>query len=297
MQSEPAPAGRAEEHFFFEPASIDGPLYARLHLPINPLDTGVVVVPPIGRERIRICHEMSFLGRDVAAAGFPVLRFDYRGEGESAGEFRQSSVTSRIADTVAAVEELRRLTGVRRVALVGIHLGALIAGLAAREAGADRLILCDPVSATQSYVSNLFRAVIFQQSQYFGRAAALEPELRARLRSGEVVTIYAFQTGAALIDELEALDMTTSLREFSGASAILYFSTREAMPPPSLDQWGTLLGGPSRCVVAPVVMNFSWTTRKRWTPRLEPLNRAIVDWLHSRQQQGDCRELSAADEA
>jgi predicted alpha/beta hydrolase len=74
---------------------------------------------PIGRERLRVCHGIPSLGRDLAAAGFPVIRFDYRGEGESAGQFRDATVSSRVMH-VAAANELKRRTGVDRVLVVCI---------------------------------------------------------------------------------------------------------------------------------------------------------------------------------
>jgi pimeloyl-ACP methyl ester carboxylesterase len=292
--SEAAGARLLEDHFFFEPSAFEQPLYARTHIPVaGQRDLGVLVVPPIGRERQRILREMTNLGRDVAAAGFPVLRFDYRGEGESGGEFSESTVTTRVADTVAAAHELRRRSGAGRVALIGFHIGAVVAALAARDANADLLVCCDPACAIQPYVKNLIRASILQQSQYSGRPPELESEVRARLRAGNVINIYGFLAAAPLIDELETLDVTVALSEFSGSSAIMYFRPKEAPPPPPVHAWGALLGAPSRCAIRPLTMSFSWTTRKRWVPRLGPLNEAVVEWLQTTGQEAPVPLLSA----
>jgi pimeloyl-ACP methyl ester carboxylesterase len=262
-------------HFFFEPAALGETLYARTHIPRQPRETGVVIVAPIGRERIRICHEMAVLGRDLAQVGYPVLRFDFRGEGESAREFRDSTVETRVEDTLAAAAELRRRTGVRKVALVGLHLGASVAACAATRAGADFLALCDPVTDPQAYVSGLFRTAVFQQSQYFGRATAREKDLRASLAAGGTVTFYGAAAGARLVEELERLDIDPWLREYKGRSAIFYFAPRPAAAS-ALEGWAALLGAPQRSAVVPVVMPFSWATRRRWMPRLGSLATRIV---------------------
>jgi pimeloyl-ACP methyl ester carboxylesterase len=247
-----------------------------------------LIVPPVGRERVRICHELTMLGRDLAAAGFPTLRLDYRGEGEgeSGGEFRHSTLTSRVADTVAAAEELRRRTGVRQVALVGLHLGAAIAAVAAPNARADRLILCDPVSDLRSYVKNLFRAVVIQQGQT-GRATT-EADLRAVLSAGGVISVFGFPTAAPFIDELESLDRAAAAPSYSGELAMLYFANSAAVPPAVL-QWSQRLGGAARCTVTEVPVHFSWTTRRRWTPRIVPLNAAILAELASDRNAGRAR--------
>jgi pimeloyl-ACP methyl ester carboxylesterase len=271
-----------EDHFFFEPSHGDGFLYARACVPEEPTTLGVVVVPPVGRERVRVCAEMAVLGRDIAAAGYPVLRFDYRGDGESSGAFNQSTVSTRVADTVAAADELRRRSGVERVALVGIHLGAVIAALAAGEAAASLLLLCDPVCQTRTYVANLLRTVVFQQRQQRDRAAPGESTLGPGFGHGRTVNIFGYDTSGDFLRELEEVDPVAALRAFRGHSGILYFTNRPAEPAAPIPEWAAHLGAPSRSFAAPIVMNFSWTTRRQWAPRLGPLNTAIINWLDAR---------------
>jgi pimeloyl-ACP methyl ester carboxylesterase len=264
-----------EDHFFFD----EGTLYARTFLPGESRGVGVVIVPPIGRERTRINLETSGLCRDLALAGFPVLRFDARGDGESAGAFCDSTIETRVADTVAAAGELRRRARVGRIALAGFHLGASIAVLAAEDAGADLLVLGDPVCDPRQYVAGLLRTVVFQRRQHLGETGTAEADLRSSLRSGGVVNVFGFHAGAGLIDGIERLDVGPALRAFAGRSTILRFSSETAASDQALTEWRDLLGGAARCGLSTLAMGFSWTTRKRWTTHLEPLDTAIVDWL------------------
>jgi pimeloyl-ACP methyl ester carboxylesterase len=75
---------------------------------------------------------MHDLACSIAGAGLPVLRFDYHGTADSAGNGEDPDrVTIWIANIGAAINLLRRETGVSEVALVGLRLGALLAACAA----------------------------------------------------------------------------------------------------------------------------------------------------------------------
>jgi len=64
-------------------------LFGILHHADEPAsDTGVVLVVGGPQYRVGSHRQFVLLARDLAAAGFPVLRFDYRGMGDSTGEPR-----------------------------------------------------------------------------------------------------------------------------------------------------------------------------------------------------------------
>jgi hypothetical protein len=112
------PGHPGQSRFFFDGGDRAERLSGYLYLPSSSSRrTAVVVVPALGRERLRIYHESSNLARQLAAAGHPVLRFDPRGEGESDCEFAASTVATRVEDTGAAGRELRRRAGTGEVEL------------------------------------------------------------------------------------------------------------------------------------------------------------------------------------
>lgn len=115
----------------------------------------VVVCPPLGQEMLRAHRTLRILAERLAGTGHDVLRFDYYGTGESAGDGHEVTLAGCVDDAREAVDEIRDLTGAHRVSLVGFRLGALVAARAAAHPRVDRLVLCDPVLDGPAYLSRL----------------------------------------------------------------------------------------------------------------------------------------------
>lgn len=66
---------------------------------------------------------LTHLARQFAAAGYPSLRFDFRGRGESGGEGLEASLPSMAEDLAEAARMFRERTGIRRVVFFGLCSG------------------------------------------------------------------------------------------------------------------------------------------------------------------------------
>lgn len=107
-------------------------------LPQMPTETGVVVVVGGPQYRVGSHRQFVLLSRALASAGYPVLRFDYRGMGDSEG--LQRNFLSVHADIAAAIDALQRhAPTVRHVALWGLCDGASAALLYCHEARDPRV--------------------------------------------------------------------------------------------------------------------------------------------------------------
>ncbi|OYD82178.1 hypothetical protein CHT98_22595 (plasmid) [Azospirillum brasilense] len=112
----------------------------------------------------------------MAAAGLPVLRFDYPGTGNSVGdEGDPARLDAWLGSIRAATVHLRALTGVEEVALVGLRLGALLATAAAREVEADALVLLSPFPSGRAFLQEL-RAVALLAERPADTPPAVGPE-------------------------------------------------------------------------------------------------------------------------
>ena len=146
---------RAEPTFF---GPQEHPLFGWLHRPDTPIgDLGLVICNPFGHEAQSIHRSLRHFAEASAAVGTPVLRFDYEGTGDSCGDENDSARLAAWTQSVhRAVEALREATGVTRVALLGVRLGALLAGLAAAERDdVDGLVLIAPVVAGKAWLREM----------------------------------------------------------------------------------------------------------------------------------------------
>ena len=113
---------------------------------------GVVLCNPIGDDYIRAHRVIRHIAESLSAVGFPVLRFDFHGTGDSAGtEEDPGRVDFWLDDIDLAIEELRKLSGVGQFTLAGLKLGATLAVVAAeRRDDIEGLILWSHLSQRKS---------------------------------------------------------------------------------------------------------------------------------------------------
>jgi len=145
------------EALYFE--SGEHSLFGWLHAPRDGkhCDVGVVICKPFGYEAICAHRSVRTFAESCAALGAPTLRFDYLGTGDSADiDPAADQIEIWICDIVAAVTALQRRTGVSRICLLGIRLGAMLATLAAsRCAAVDSLILVAPIVSGRRYLKEI----------------------------------------------------------------------------------------------------------------------------------------------
>ena len=142
-----------EERFFFE--NEGARCYAVLHHP------AAESVDQAARPGVVLCHPLldfdlyevpwtirmvAGYTRGLARAGYPALRFDFRGSGQSDGEFEDVTLGGCVSDLQRAVEVMIEKTGIEEIVLVGVRLAATGAmRVAARDGRVRRVVLWDPV--------------------------------------------------------------------------------------------------------------------------------------------------------
>lgn len=123
-QSRPVWFGREGALFGFYHPGQAGQGYARR--------VAIVFCAPFGYEAMCAHRPYRRLAESLSRQGFPVLRFDYHGTGNSGGDDHDADrVAAWVASTRNAIEHVQTLSGCTRVVLFGVRLGASIAALAA----------------------------------------------------------------------------------------------------------------------------------------------------------------------
>jgi pimeloyl-ACP methyl ester carboxylesterase len=129
--------------------------FAWLHAPTAPSrNCAVVLCGPLGQESTGVHRAMRHWASEFAAAGFPAMRIDYHGLGDSAGAYHDPErLRAWIATVGDAIDCARTMAGVERVAVAAIGVGAAFALGAAVERGDVRdLILWAPVPTGRAYL-------------------------------------------------------------------------------------------------------------------------------------------------
>ncbi|MBL9028270.1 MAG: alpha/beta hydrolase [Myxococcales bacterium] len=116
---------------------------------------GVLLCPPIAQEHVRAHWALRQVATSLCRAGFHVLRFDWFGVGDSAGDLSQATVARWRSDLETAAQELKDAAGVRKVSLVGLRLGATLAALSAPVIKPTALVLWDAVQDGSAYLAEL----------------------------------------------------------------------------------------------------------------------------------------------
>lgn len=134
----------------------DKQLFGIYHPPASPArESGaVLLLYPLAQEYVRAHRAFQHLATQLSRAGCHVLRFDYYGTGDSAGDMEQASLAQWRDDVRQAIDELIALSGIRQVSLVGLRFGATLAALHGT-ARVNRLLLWDPVISGRDYLRRL----------------------------------------------------------------------------------------------------------------------------------------------
>lgn len=192
----------------------DPPLFGIHHSPDESRSSGgraVLVCPSIGHEHTRAHRALRVLAEALARGGHHVLRFDYRGLGDSWGHLEDGGVEPWCEDIERALEQLGGLSGPRPIDVVGLRVGATLAATAlARGVGASssirRLVLWDPALSGQGFldVAVRFQAAFLNDPMRF-------PALTAKGGPGEerapADDLLGYPYAAALRHSLRHLDL------------------------------------------------------------------------------------------
>jgi alpha/beta superfamily hydrolase len=164
--------------------------------------------------------------RDICANGVACLRFDFRGSGESQGNFAEITVDGEIQDALRAIEYLGHLGSVNmnRLGLVGLGLGGSIAAAVAAKRQVTSLALWAP-SAMVDYMVERGGRII--RDPY----AWLPENFKAAIKKTGRVDIGGFMRGKAYFESLKSIDPLRDIARYDGPVLIVQGSEDEVTMP------------------------------------------------------------------
>ena len=247
-------------------------LFGWLHVPAGPVvpNVGAVICSPFGYEAVCAHLSLRAFADTCATAGIPALRFDYSATGDSSGSVDDDDLISRWRDDVgAAIDFLQRTCGVQRVCLVGVRLGALLAGLVAAQRPIDALVAIAPVVSGRRYLREL-RA--YQANTPVDVAMSNDmPE-----RADGSLDIAGFRLSKASVEHLEGIDLTRVGGAPRTAALII---DRDDFP--AATQWNAALGSTGAALEYQALPGFSeMVTTPHASAVPAAMTEAMAKWLH-----------------
>lgn len=215
-----------------------GAVAACLHLPGALVRReGIVVCPSFGYEYTHTHRSLVHLADELSAAGFPALRIDYPGTGDSEGDWLAPDLLERwVAAVAVAGDWLAALVGGGPASLVGLRFGSLLAGLAAARTDVHHLVCWHPVRSGRRWV---------REHRVLQRVAADEQVERAP----EILEAGGFVLAKATADALEGVDLLRSPLRVLGQ--VLLVDRDDAVPDTRLEEHVRAQAIPVRSVAVP----------------------------------------------
>lgn len=238
----------------------------------------VLLCNPFGQEGIRVHRLYRVMSDRLAAAGYHVLRFDYYGSGDSAGDDEAWDFQGSVADAQAALMELLRRSHATGWSAVGLRLGATIALDLARRAPlpAQLLMLIEPVLDGRAYLSSLAASSLEALHRGYGARWPISARLRQTLLPEPDTEALGFFLSPQARVQIEAI--APACLDAVAAAAVRLLTTDLALTQRLLDQ--TQLH-PDRLQLVNAESRIDWATDTAAATAIVPMHwiRDLIDHL------------------
>jgi exosortase A-associated hydrolase 2 len=238
----------------------------------------VVFCHPFGEEKLWAHRVFVSFARQLTRQGYPVLRFDYMGNGDSEGAFNDSSLSTVRSDVECAIDYVRQATGASGVILLGLRWGAMVASLMA-EARADilRLILWEPVVDGAAFMQEILRANLSTQVAVYKEIRRDRAELVTQMERGESVNVEGYELALQMYSEVSAVNLAREQKRFAGPCLVTQIAAQRARPMPDIPKLAATYHNVTSTVVNEEPF---WKEIPRWYNQAPNLFAGTTDWLN-----------------
>ena len=205
-------------------------LFGVLHLPTGKQSNAAFLFcHPFGEEKLWTHLVYVNFARELAHRGYPVLRFDYMGNGDSDGSFEESSVETNLSDIRCALQVLREKVGSSCwVALIGLRLGATLAALAAEnDLGINRLVLWEPIVNGAQYMQELLRINLTSQMAIYKEIRQDREALVQAMKEGRTANVDGYEITWEMFEQVSSINLLERPKQAQADCLIVQISPRQ----------------------------------------------------------------------
>ncbi len=228
----------------------------------------VVLAGPMTLERSHGYLTWVRWARQLALNGYDVYRFDYRGVGESTGDFRQQTFTGWQEDLAALTAHAKRQRH-GRVVVLGLRLGALLAQRVFDAGDADAFIAWDPPAGGKPMLMDMLRRKLAADYMEFGGQRKTREEYVRELEAGQLVEAEGYAWSKGLWQSAEAF-VFAAPRRIAGEWFVVYLDGRAVETLPNRDFYTSVR------IPKPAF----WLQSPHLVPDLETLFTGTLERLH-----------------
>lgn len=154
--------------------------------------------------------------RELAAVGFYALRFDFRGSGDSEGDFSEMTIGGEISDAIKSIDVLTAMQGVdpERIGILGLSMGGCVAAcVSGQNTRVKSTVLWAPLSDDPPDR----KQEILERSKQ-----TPTPE--------EIAQSNANVVGKAFYEDLPNISPSRTIQQFTGPLLVIHGSADQAVP-------------------------------------------------------------------
>jgi pimeloyl-ACP methyl ester carboxylesterase len=172
----------------------DAQLYLIVHSPSKPCRGHVLLAGPFASARNDTFVPWIRWARFLANNGYEVVRFDYRGVGESSGTFEEMTFSKWLEDLRACAAWVQARAHSRPILLHGLEAGGLLAANAFAQGLGHALLLWSPPASARDLLLERLRFKLFSDYTLSGGTQRRVREDYIRdLESGTTVEVYGYR--------------------------------------------------------------------------------------------------------
>jgi pimeloyl-ACP methyl ester carboxylesterase len=257
-------------------------IFSCRHLPIGKPRGGMVICSPICADFMANYHREVHLARMLAADGFAVQRFHYRGTGNSDGDPEEITFDRLCEDAGILIEELSRVTGVASVALLGTRWGALVAAATARGFPDSPLVLWEPTTSSGQYFREAFRSRLMRDAKSGSVGEKRPIDFVNDLNQRGIVDLLGYSVHRALFDSAQDRTLEPLVVGMSRPVLIVQMSRAKSVTQVYEALAERMRESGSDVSVATAGIAESWWFHDDDTIPHGPLLQQTVDWVNNR---------------
>ncbi len=247
----------------------------------------MVFCTPFAEEKM-IAHRVFVnMARTLASEGIACLRFDFMGEGDSEGNFEDSTIKTRLSDIRSALSVLNQKAGVKKMGLIGVRFGATLAALAASQNSVESLVLISPIVFGKPYMEQCLLSNLSTQLVVFKKVLKDRKQLVNDLMAGEMVNIDGYLMNRDLYEETCQISLLNSIPTVQNTLIVDVVKNEKQPTDEALKELYEICGKSHRTEFRRVQDCIFWKDSKLYSALAPELNKTLISWLSNATVNGE----------